>query len=250
MSITATVQRPAKPFLKWAGGKGQLIDEIDNRLPEELKASWINTYVEPFVGGGAIFFHSAQKYDSIKHFYLFDINPDLVNCYNTIKKDVENLIKELRTLEKQFLQKDIAEKRDFYYQIREQFNRQRSIARLIFLNKTCYNGLYRVNKKGDFNVPFGDYKNPKICNPNNLRNASQLLQNAEIICGDFEKSATLVDAKTFVYFDPPYRPLGPTASFTSYTKQTFGEYEQVRLARFCKLRRPLQGFLYRPGESL
>jgi len=234
MQVTLKKSTLAKPFLKWAGGKTQLLDEIDKRLPkDEIFAGEIDTYIEPFVGGGAVFFHIVQNYSTIQRFYLFDINVDLINCYNAIKNNVESLIDELRSLETAFLRKRSGRK-DFYYEIRDQFNADRSPAKLIFLNKTCYNGLYRVNRKGDFNVPFGDYKNPTICDEANLRNASEILQNAEIICGDFTDSEKYIDSHTFVYFDPPYRPLSQTASFTSYSKDSFSEKDQIKLAEFCK----------------
>jgi len=224
----------AKPFLKWAGGKTQLLPEIESRLPESIKTGEIDTYAEPFVGGGAVFFHIAQRYESIKHFYLFDINKDLVNCYNTIKSDVDSLIENFKTLEKKFYARKRPQQKDYYYQIRDQFNSDRSTAKLIFLNKTCYNGLYRVNSKGEFNVPFGDYKKPTICNEDNLRAVSGILQSAEIICGDFEISKEYITKKTFIYIDPPYRPLSPTASFTSYSKENFANEDQIRLSEFCK----------------
>ena len=223
----------AKPFLKWAGGKGQLLAEIDRRLPAGLKTGEIDTYVEPFIGGGAVFFHIAQEYTDIKRHYLFDINQDLVNCFIEIKTNVDALIDELRSLEAAFLRKRSGRK-SFYYEIRGQFNADRSPAKLIFLNKNCYNGLYRVNRKDEFNVPFGDYKNPTICDEENLQNVSILLQKAKIICGDFTDSEKYIDNHTFVYFDPPYRPISPTASFTSYSKDSFSEEEQIRLAEFCK----------------
>ena len=208
--------------------------EIESRLPQGIRTGEIDTYVEPFVGGGAVFFHLAQRYENIKRFYLFDINNDLVNCYNIIKNDVECLIDELKQLEKKFLLLDKSERKEFYYQIRKEFNSDRHTAKLIFLNKTCYNGLYRVNRKDQFNVPFGDYKNPRIYDKENLLTVSEVLQKAEIICADFEKSDKYIDDKTFVYFDPPYRPLSPTANFTSYSKDDFNEAEQIRLARFCR----------------
>ncbi len=234
MPVAVKKSAPAKPFLKWAGGKGQLLVEIERRLPFELRTGQIDSYVEPFVGGGAVFFHIARNYEKVKHFYLFDINEDLINCYNAIKNDVEFLIAELKTLESQFLHKSVAKRKDFYYQVRTEFNGDKSPAKLLFLNKTCYNGLYRVNRKGEFNVPFGDYKNPTICQEENLRNVVEVLQNAEIICGDFEESKTYINNHTFVYLDPPYRPLSPTASFTSYSKDSFSEKDQLRLAEFCK----------------
>jgi len=233
VSVVAEKRELAKPFLKWAGGKGQLLAEIDRRLPAGLKTGEIDTYVEPFVGGGAVFFHIAQKYTEIKRHFLFDINQDLVNCFNEIKTNVEALIDELRSLETAFLRK-CSGRKDYYYEIRRQFNADRSAAKLIFLNKTCYNGLYRVNRKDEFNVPFGDYKNPTICDEENLRNVSEVLQNAEIIYGDFTKSRRVINKNSFVYFDPPYRPLSPTASFTSYSKEDFNHKDQIRLARFCK----------------
>lgn len=234
MSVVAEKQRLAKPFLKWAGGKGQLLAEIEGRLPQGLKTGDIDTYVEPFVGGGAVFFYIAQKSEGIKSFYLFDINEDLVNCYNAVKSDVKSLVFELEKLENQFFLLAKSARKDFYYRIREEFNSDRCPAKLIFLNKTCYNGLYRVNRKDQFNVPFGYYKNPTICDVENLENASHVLQKAEIICADFESSDKYIDNKTFVYFDPPYRPLSPTASFTSYAKEDFNEDAQIRLARFCR----------------
>jgi DNA adenine methylase len=232
--IKVLAERLAKPFLKWAGGKGQLLDEIDSRLPQELRNGEIDNYVEPFVGGGAVFFHIAQRYDGIKRFYLFDRNNDLVNCYNSIKNDVNSLIAELQQLENKFLPLVKSKRKDFYYEKRIEFNSDRNPATLIFLNKTCFNGLYRVNRKDEFNVPFGDYKNPKICDTENLENVSQVLQKAEITYADFEESDEYIDKKTFVYFDPPYRPISRTASFTSYSKDDFNEDEQKRLARFCR----------------
>ena len=223
----------ARPFLKWAGGKTQLLDEIEQRLPQGLSTGEIDTYIEPFVGGGAVFFHIAQNYTHLKRFYILDVNQDLINCYNKIKTNVDVLIDELRSLETAFLRKRSGRK-DFYYEIRDQFNADRSSAKLIFLNKTCYNGLYRVNRKDQFNVPFGDYKNPTICDEVNLRNASEVLRNAQIICGDFTECERFIDDHTFVYFDPPYRPLSQTASFTSYSKDSFSEKDQIKLAEFCR----------------
>lgn len=236
MTVATEISTKAKPFVKWAGGKGQLIDEIGDRLPKkEIESGQIDTYVEPFVGGGAVFFHIAQNYPQIKHFYLFDINEDLVNCYNEVKGNVESLIRRLKRLQTQFLSVENSERREFYYRVRDAFNRDRDPAKLIFLNKTCFNGLYRVNKSNGFNVPFGDYKKPKICDEENLLAVAQLLENAEIICSDFkemEEHVTL-NKRTFLYFDPPYRPLSATASFTSYSKDSFSEDDQKALAQFC-----------------
>ena len=234
MSVIAEKQSIARPFLKWAGGKGQLLSEIESHLPQDIKTGEIDTYVEPFVGGGAVFFYMVQRYEGIKNFYLFDINNDLVNCYNAIKNDVESLVDELGKLENDFLPLRKSLRKEFYYRVRKEFNCDRSPAKIIFLNKNCYNGLYRVNRKDQFNVPFGYYKNPTICDAENLGSVSQVLQRAEIICEDFETSDKYIDNKTFVYFDPPYRPLSPTASFTSYSKDNFDEAKQIRLSRFCR----------------
>jgi DNA adenine methylase len=224
----------ARPFLKWAGGKSQLLDEIEQRLPHGLSSGEINTYVEPFVGGGAVFFYIVQNYPSIKRFYLFDINQDLVNCYNAVKANVESVINDLKTLERKFLAKKNSSRKDFYYHIRTEFNADRSPAKLIFLNKTCYNGLYRVNRNNEFNVPFGGYENPTICDEENLEATSTVLQDVEVIAADFEGSERYINKTCFVYLDPPYRPISPTASFTSYAKGDFTEEDQIRLAEFCR----------------
>lgn len=225
----------AKPFVKWAGGKAQLLDEFDARFPnKEIESGQIDTYIEPFVGGGAVFFHIAQKYRHLEHFVLFDINEDLVNCYNTVRNNVTSIIADLRRLEHRYLKSDESRRNDMYYRIREEFNSDRSPAKLIFLNKTCFNGLYRVNRSNEFNVPFGNYKNPTICDEENLMAASTILQKAEIIAADFEKSERYINKHCFVYLDPPYRPISATASFTSYSKDNFNEQDQFRIANFCE----------------
>ena len=237
MTASAIATEPkrtfAKPFLKWAGGKTQLLEEISKRLPREIWTGKIETYVEPFVGGGAVFFYIAQNCATIERFYLLDINEDLVNCYKAIKERPDSVVRQLGELSSQFLPLPSLERRIFYYRTREQFNQDRSPAKLIFLNRTCYNGLYRVNRKNEFNVPFGDYKNPRVCDSDNLIAVSRVLKGTEIICGDFEESAKYIDNHTFIYLDPPYRPLTGTASFTSYSRDNFTEQDQVRLAKFC-----------------
>jgi len=234
--VVATAEKiKAKPFLKWAGGKGQLLDEIDKRLPkEDFISGRIDTYIEPFVGGGAVFFHVVQQYPQIKNFYLFDINKDLVNCYNAVKNNASSLIKHLNEIHNNYLNKTESQRKDYYYRLRDEFNNGRDSANLIFLNKTCYNGLYRVNQIGQFNVPFGGYDNPTICDKKNLLAVSQVLKNVDIIYGDFVDSEQYVDENTFVYLDPPYRPLTRTASFTSYSKEDFNEESQIRLTRYCR----------------
>jgi len=233
MSVIVEKSTLAKPFLKWAGGKTQLLGEIEQRLPNGLSTGEIDTYVEPFVGGGAVFFYIAQNYSKIQKFYLLDINHDLVRCYNEVKTNVDALIDELRSLETAFLRKRSG-RENFYYDIRDQFNSDRSTAKLIFLNKTCYNGLYRVNRNNEFNVPFGGYENPTICDEENLFAVFTILQNVEVITADFEESKRYINKNCFVYLDPPYRPISRTASFTSYAKDDFTEKDQIRLAEFCK----------------
>jgi DNA adenine methylase len=238
-------QTKARPFLKWAGGKSQLLAQFEEFYPPELKQGGIEKYVEPFVGSGAVFFDIAQTY-SVKSFFLYDVNAELIIAYKVIQRNVEGLIDQLSELSKNYKVLDNERRKKFFYQIRENFNHQRKeiayqhfsqnwisrAAMLIFLNRTCFNGLFRLNSQGEFNVPHGRYKNPRIVDEENLLNVARVLQRAEIQAGDFESCASVVDENTFVYFDPPYRPISQTSSFTSYSKFDFGENEQVRLARF------------------
>ena len=228
-----------KPFVKWAGGKSSLIPQITKYFPFELKNGQIEKYVEPFVGGGAVLIDILQKYD-VKQAYAFDINKDLINCYNVIKYKVEDLIQKLDKKEKEFLALDKDERQKYFYNIRTEYNSYlldneidvKRASEFIFLNRTCFNGLYRVNKNGKFNVPCGKYKNPTICDSNNLRNLSKLLKNVVFAYGDYKESEKLVDDNTFVYFDPPYRPLSVTSGFTSYTKEDFNDENQKELAEY------------------
>ncbi len=231
-----------KPFVKWAGGKGSLLPQLNKFYPLELKNETIDKYVEPFVGGGAVLINILQKY-KVKEAYAFDINIDLINCYNIIKVNVDKLIKELSKKETQFLKLNLEERKKYFYDIRKEYNSYRikeneqNIKRaveFIFLNRTCFNGLYRVNKSGDFNVPFGRYKNPTICDADNLRNLSHLIKNVLFQYGDYKKSEKYIDNNTFVYFDPPYRPLSTTSAFTSYTKEDFNDENQEELADYFK----------------
>ena len=234
--------KEVRPFIKWAGGKGSLISQLKNFYPFELENEKINKYVEPFVGGGAVLINILQKYD-VKEAYAFDINIDLINCYNVIKTKVEELIKELELKEKEFLVLADEERQKYFYDIRKEYNSYRIIenelsikraSEFIFLNRTCFNGLYRVNKNGEFNVPCGKYKNPTICDSKNLRNLSFLIRNVEFQYGDYKKSEKYIDSNTFVYFDPPYRPLSITSGFTSYTKEDFNDENQKELANYFK----------------
>lgn len=228
--------------MKWAGGKAGLIPQITNYYPDALKTGHIDKYVEPFVGGGAILLDVLQKYE-VKEAYAYDTNQDLVNAYNVIKTDVEDLIRKLSKYEKEYLPLDMEERKEYYYDVRNEYNSAevkagklstKRAAEFIFLNRTCFNGLYRVNQSGDFNVPMGKYKNPTICDEENLRELSKLLQNVEIICGDYQDTIDLIDNNTFVYFDPPYRPLSVTSGFTSYTKEDFDDEDQKQLAMYYK----------------
>ena len=236
------IKEKVRPFVKWAGGKAGLIPQITNYYPDDLKTGHIDKYIEPFVGGGAILLDVLQKYE-VKEAYAYDTNQDLVNAYNVIKTDVEDLIKKLSKYEKEYLPLDMGERKEYYYDVRNEYNSAvvkagklstKRAAEFIFLNRTCFNGLYRVNQSGDFNVPMGKYKNPTICDEENLRELSKLLQNVEIICGDYQDTIDLVDNNTFVYFDPPYRPLSVTSGFTSYTKEDFDDEDQKQLAMYYK----------------
>ena len=231
-----------RPFVKWAGGKGSLISQLNNFYPYELKNGIIERYIEPFVGGGAVLIDILQKYD-VQEAYAFDINIDLINSYNVIKNDVEDLITNLKQMETEYLQLEQEERKNYFYNKRDEYNNytleenEHSIqraAQFIYLNRTCFNGLYRVNKAGKFNVPMGSHKNPTICDEENLRNLSKLIQNVQFQYGDYKRSMEYVTENTFVYFDPPYRPLNVTSGFTSYTKEDFNDDNQRELAEFYR----------------
>ncbi len=228
----------AHPFIKWVGGKTQLIPEIDARLPIDFMS--YDTYVEPFVGGGAFLFHVLQTYPAIKHVVINDLNPKLMTLYRVVKEEPESLIATLKEMESFHRSLDADERKRFFLREREKFNAidnhdDVSIASgFIFLNRTCFNGLYRENSKGVFNVPFGRYTNPTICDAENLRLASHLLEQVDIICGDFAKTVNNIFGRTLFYFDPPYKPLSATSNFNSYSKDGFSDDEQKRLAAFCR----------------
>ena len=251
VSVMATRSRTpeaqVRPFLKWAGGKTQLLPEFEARFPPELRRGDIPRYVEPFVGGGAVFFMVTTSYP-VREFLIWDANPDLITAYTVVKRDPEGLIQKLRELESRFQSLGDEDRKAFYYRIRDRFNRLRrkgspgpddpraitATAALIFLNRTCYNGLYRVNSRGGFNVPFGRYRKPRILDEANLRAASAALEHTGVHLGDFTACGPSVDDHTFVYLDPPYRPLSRTSSFTSYAAGGFGDEDQRRLARFFR----------------
>lgn len=229
----------AKPFIKWVGGKSQLIEQIDVQLPADFDR-WKNiTYIEPFVGGGAMLFYMLQQYPNIQHAVINDINSDLTTCYQTVRDNPEELIKSLQEIERTYLSLETEDKRkEFFIMVRARYNEKNldpieNTTKFFFLNRTCFNGLYRVNKKGLFNVPFGKYANPAICDPDTIRKDSILLQHVEILNGDFEKTFAYANGDTLFYFDPPYRPLSNTSSFNDYTKEPFNDDAQIRLKKFC-----------------
>ncbi|MBB55478.1 MAG: hypothetical protein CMF67_13995 [Magnetovibrio sp.] len=251
----------ARPVLKWAGGKRQLLGVIDEHLPSEVKNGEVTKFVEPMVGGGAVFFHMKEKYGTtITDYFISDYNWDLFIVYRVIQARVKDLISELEILANEYLPLPPTQKGDkegerisMYMRIRDEYNDDewdkerylsdgvgfrkkltdrwvRRAAMTIFLNRTCFNGLYRVNSSGKFNVPHGRYNNPDIVDKQNLQAVSNALEGVNISVGSYEENLDMVDDKTFVYFDPPYRPLPNTPSFTDYHKATFGDTEQIELA--------------------
>lgn len=229
----------AKPFLKWAGGKGQLLNEIRNYY--HCFEGRIDKYAEPFVGGGAVLFDVLNHY-SLKEVYISDVNVELINTYCSIRDHVDELIRLLKKLQNDFIPLDTEKRKQYYLKQRERFNSLKisstesnnieKAALMIFLNKTCFNGLFRVNRKGLFNVPMGAYKNPIICDENNLKAVSEKLQNVIIVCKDYKESEHFIDENTFVYFDPPYRPITHTSNFTAYTENVFDDEKQIELSTF------------------
>lgn len=241
----------ARPFLKWAGGKGKLLKALSAYFPKALSDGSIAEYYEPFLGGGAMFFHLMQAYP-LRRAFLMDANEEIVLLYKVVQQDVEPLIARLEQMERDYLKLPTGKRQDRYLQVRTALNRARPgmdfrkyaqepwverAAQLLFLNKTCYNGLFRVNREGSFNTPFGRYANPTIADGGNLRAASALLARAQIRLGDFgelgkldARPRGLVKPGSFIYYDPPYRPLSRTSSFTSYSRFAFGDPEQQRLA--------------------
>ncbi len=211
-----------RPFLKWAGGKTQLVKQLLLRTPPQF-----NNYFEPFVGGGALFFALFRE-GKIKKAHLADLNSELIDTYRTIRDDVEALIGRLS---------EYKHDKEVFYEVRALDPNEMALveraARMIYLNKTCYNGLYRVNLKGKFNVPFGSYKSPKICDTENLRAVSQALSNVEIECTPFEHSLNKAKKGDFVYFDPPYEPISKTSNFTSYQPGGFDKQGQHQLQQIC-----------------
>ena len=228
----------ARPFLKWAGGKTQLLPTLDYFLPEAFRSKSNVTYIEPFVGGGAMLFYMLQKYPNIKRAVINDINPHLITTYSVIKENPFSLIDALKELQTDFKSfEDYDSQKELFLNIRKSFNGKHltdieEAAYMIFLNRTCFNGLYRENSKGGFNVPFGRYSNPTICDEELIIADSEILQKVEILNGDFSQTKEHIQGYTFFYFDPPYRPLDATSSFNSYVKESFDDNEQIRLKDF------------------
>jgi DNA adenine methylase len=239
--------QPVRPFLKWAGGKRQLLNEFDKRLPADLKNGRITKYVEPFIGGGAFFIWLNQRF-SFEECSICDANQELVIVYRVIQESVDELIDELDILQSAYRANTEIGRQELYYETRDAFNQNlpsinigayqsswvERAAQIIFLNRTCFNGLFRVNRNGEFNVPFGKYKNPDILNKENLMKVAAILKNSRILYGDFTQCWGVVDDTTFIYLDPPYRPLNSSSSFTSYAKEGFSDEDQVRLAGFYR----------------
>lgn len=229
----------AKPFVKWVGGKTQLIDQLEALLPADFD-QWENvTYIEPFVGGGAMLFYMLQTHSNIKSAVINDINSDLTTCYKVVRDLPSKLVQSLSEIQKEYYALQTEESRKgFYLLMREEFNTKsldpiRNTTLFFFLNRTCFNGLYRVNKSGLFNVPFGKYETPTICDANTIFADSELLQNVEIYTGDYQQTLTKAKGNTLFYFDPPYRPLNDTSSFNDYAKEAFNDFAQQRLKEFC-----------------
>lgn len=229
----------AKPFIKWVGGKGQLIEQLEALLPADFD-KWENvTYIEPFVGGGAMLFYMLQRHSNIKSAVINDINEDLTTCYRVVRDNPKELVNSLAEIQKEYYSLHSEDlRKQFFMLMRDEFNTNslapiRNTTLFFFLNRTCFNGLYRVNKSGLFNVPFGKYETPTICDPVTIYADSEVLQNVEIMTGDYQKTFKKAQGNTLFYFDPPYRPLSNTSSFNDYTKDAFNDLAQERLKKFC-----------------
>lgn len=229
----------AKPFIKWVGGKGQLIEQLEALLPADFAERENVTYIEPFVGGGAMLFYMLQTYPNIQSAVINDINPDLTLCYQVVRDNPTELIQSLTSIQSEYYALPTEDDRKtFFLRQRERFNLKpldkiENTTLFFFLNRTCFNGLYRVNKAGKFNVPFGRYVTPTICDAATIYADSKILQNVEILTGDFEQTFDKINGNTFFYFDPPYRPLSNTSSFNDYSKEAFNDDAQIRLKLFC-----------------
>ena len=235
--LRTTLFKEAKPFVKWAGGKTQLLADIQLLLPADFRGRTI-TYVEPFVGGGAVLFWLLQHYPNIQYAVINDLNPRLINVYRVIKHSPDKLIAALRAIEEAYIPMKHDQRTAFFMEHRRRFNEDQltdveQASLFIFLNRTCFNGLYRENAKGKFNVPHGKYVRPTICDAPTIMADAALLQRVDILCGDFAATKRYANSNTFFYLDPPYKPLNNTSTFNTYVKQPFDDAEQVRLSKFC-----------------
>jgi len=243
-----------KPFIKWAGGKRQLLPDIQKNLPPIFTYSQNITYIEPFVGGGAVLFCLLERFPNITKAIINDINGDLTTTYTVIRDNPNELIDNLSVLQKTYQSlKSHEEQRAYYLAQRKVFNTTyrndiETASLVIFLNRTCFNGLYRVNSKGKFNVPSGRYSNPNICDAETIFTDSRILQRVEILRGDFEHTINKVSGDVFVYLDPPYKPLWETSSFNTYAKEKFDDADQIRLHQFCQ-KLDASGFLWMLSNS-
>lgn len=236
MELTESV---AKPFIKWVGGKTQLIEQLEALLPADFE-NWRDvTYIEPFVGGGAMLFYMLRRHPNIQTAVINDINAELTTCYKVVRDHPSELVESLQMIQDEYYALTSEDERKAFYMLRrDEFNTKsltplRNTTLFLFLNRTCFNGLYRVNKAGLFNVPFGRYNLPQICDAKTIRADSELLQNVEILTGDYTATLSHAKGRTLFYFDPPYRPLNNTSSFNDYTKEAFNDLAQVRLKTFC-----------------
>ncbi len=230
----------AKPFVKWAGGKGSLVKMLASHLPADFCDKENVTYIEPFVGGGAMLFYMLTHFPNICSVVINDVNEDLILCYQLIKNCPQMLIEHLKTIEYEYLQLEtMDEKSIYYYNMRNKYNSiipndNERAACFIFLNKTCFNGLYRVNARGRFNVPFGKYKKPNICDDLLIMVDHEILKKVDIYAGNYSKiSKHLGKGYNYIYLDPPYRPLSGTAYFKEYSHTVFDDKEQEKLKLFC-----------------
>ena len=233
----------AKPFIKWAGGKGNLLQKLDVLLPTGFDDLENVTYIEPFVGGGAMLFHMLQCHKCITRAVINDINADLIRCYQLIANDPQILIDRLENIENNYYSVDFPSRKELFYAYRDQYNSEgihpdERAALFIFLNHTCFNGLYRVNAAGKFNVPYGRYKEPVICNEELIMADHRLLNSVELVIrqpGDYKlvRQNLSRNHPNFVYFDPPYRPLNDTSSFKEYSNDPFEDRQQEELKHFC-----------------
>ncbi len=233
----------AKPFVKWAGGKGNLLQKLEALLPTDFDDLKNVTYIEPFVGGGAMLFHMLQRHKCISRAVINDINANLIRCYQLIANDPQILIDRLKNIENNYYSVEFPARKELFYAYRDQYNSEgihpdERAALFIFLNHTCFNGLYRVNAAGKFNVPYGRYKNPVICNEELIMADHLLLKSVELVIrqpGDYKlvRQNLSRNHPNFVYFDPPYRPLSATSSFKEYSNNPFEDRQQEELKQFC-----------------